>query len=489
MVSAATYTYLEAGPQTVQLAFDGTSISLTRIDGPYDVKDLWVSDLGLDADPMDLALNRLDQNDPDYSTAAYRAGDFETFGAVLTGQYSERGEDSDDDGRYDLLTMEVGLDISTPGTYTVVGDVHDRYGKFISQATWSGSASPATLQFGEMRGTTGPYTVRNLYLLNADDEIIDSRAEAYTTQQVIEVEGKTHIANQADFDELGAMAILPGPYSDSGVDTDGDGRFDELVITTALVVEPGEGGQAYRVEGWLVSANGALVAWSTSTPQVFSEGMHSVPLTFDGRMINQHGVDGPFKLVALKVLPGGTYQVIEEVDVAHTTQAYNHDQFEQGSPTANIFGDNMEEGTTQWTAQSPWSLSNKTSYSYSHAWRASASGSQTGSMTTSQLDLSDVEYANITVRFQTCYNMQSTNDVGYVEVKTNDTDWTRVATVSNSTSQWSRQNLDLGDLGDPTSLQLRFKANSQSGLLWYVDDVYIVGSPRVRYIYLPIIVK
>jgi hypothetical protein len=104
-------------------------------------------------------------------------------------------------------------------------------------------------------------------------------------------------------------------YSDRGVDTDGDGRFDQLVITVAVQVAPGEGDQPYRIEGWLVDTNNSLVSYAIGAPKVLTEGMQSLSLAFDGRVLNEHGVDGPYTLVALKALQGNSYNVLNQVDV------------------------------------------------------------------------------------------------------------------------------------------------------------------------------
>jgi hypothetical protein len=485
IASASTYTHLEAGLQKVQLTFKGSSISLARVNGPYEVTNLWVSNLPLDSDPVELALNTLDRKDPAYSTAPYQASDFDTLGAIFTGQYSERGEDANQDGRYESLTIDVGMEISVPGTYSVVGDLYDRSHQAISHATWTGSGSPASLQFDDIRGTDGPYTLENLYLLNANDEIIDSPTQVYHTQQVIQAEGKTHLVGQPSGDSLGGQTVVPGPYSDAGVDVDGDGRFDQLVIQTTLAIEAGEGGQAYRVEGWLVDASGALISWAISDPQVLSEGSHNLALAFDGQTINEHGVDGPFTLVALKVLPGNTYAVLDEIAEAYTTQNYNHNQFQgRAAEALDVFEDNMENGPDQWTYGTPWDLNNKESYSYSHAWEAKASGPD-GSLTTKSLDVST--YADLAVSFKTCYAMQSANDVGYLEASADGQDWVPVATYTGSTTQWSTKYVDLSAMSPAQNLRLRFRAKSESGLLWYVDDVYI-GS-GLHDLFLPLILK
>ena len=46
--------------------------------------------------------------------------------------------------------------------------------------------------------------------------------------------------------------------------------------------------------------------------------------------------------------------------------------------------------------------------------------------------------------------------------------------------------VDLSDFNGADTLQLRFGADAQSGLLWAVDDVYVSAA---RFVYLPIIMK
>jgi hypothetical protein len=75
--------------------------------------------------------------------------------------------------------------------------------------------------------------------------------------------------------------------------------------------------------------------------------------------------------------------------------------------------------------------------------------------------------------------MQSANDRGYLEASTNGVNWTRVSTFTNSTLNWATTLLDLSEWGKTSNLRLRFNANSQTGLLWYVDDVRLNGWPAV----------
>jgi len=369
--------------------------------------------------------------------------------------------------------------------------LYDSQGQFVAGATWTGSGSTASLQFEELAGTSGPYTLEEIYLFNAEGEDIDSMYQPYTTQQVTKAEIKTHIVDPADLDEVEAEAVLPGPYSDAGVDTDGDGKFDQLRITVTLEIEEGEGGQAYRVEGWLVDTHGSLASWTISDPQVLAVGSHSLALDFDGRIINERGVDGPFTLVALKVLPGDTYAVLDEVNVAYTTASYNHDAFEApvSDPTAStvIFEDDMEQGDSQWSAGSYWDLNDHAWHSYSHAWEADVSGSGASNLTTIGLDVpADLD---LYLRFRTCYAMQSAGDVGRLQVSTDGSAWTNLASYTDATAHWTTQFLDLAQFQGASSLQLRFKAVSESEVLWYIDDVMLVSGKPTQLTYLPILFK
>jgi hypothetical protein len=165
------------------------------------------------------------------------------------------------------------------------------------------------------------------------------------------------------------------------------------------------------------------------------------------------------------------------VDIAYTTSSYDHDQFEAPilAPAAGVFEDDMEDGTDQWTAESPWVLDGDEWHSYSHAWQAEATGTVNSPLTTISLDLSNNAYP--TLRFKTCYEMGSAGDMGRLEASTDGDEWTDLASYTDSTSHWSTQVMDLSSFADESALQLRFNAISEDSLLWYVDDVYLTGWP------------
>jgi hypothetical protein len=242
---------------------------------------------------------------------------------------------------------------------------------------------------------------------------------------------------------------------------------------------------SYKLEAWLTDADDNLVTWAIGQPANLSVGTQVLSVTFEGSAIHAHGVDGPYKVVALKVLDGdANYEVLDEVDVALTTQAYTLDQFADTSTadTDVVFEDDMESGGSQWEVDSPWSITEDTSRSPSHSWMDSP-GEDYGNNANVSLTTVPIEGLAITepvVRFQGCYALEA-NDYGYVEISVNNGEaWTRLLTFTGGTTFWYSEGAKLDETYLIRSLRARFRLSSDdSGTAdgWYIDDVIITGDP------------
>jgi hypothetical protein len=470
---------LSAGKATIQLPFDGLRFSAAKVDGPYVLQYLTVTGVE-NPGPDDFANDALGHWESLYTTAAYRAYDFQNWGALLSSTVIERGADADGDGLYESLALDVGLHIFKPGTYTVEGDLYDSQGRLISRATWTGTGSTSSLRFDGLPGTVGPYMLGNVSLLNAQSEVIDSTSEAYTTQQVVQAEASTHIVAQAELGGLGLRGTLADAYGDSGLDLDRDGLYDLLQIGVPITVE--EAGQ-YRLEGALTGAGGGLLSWAASTPLSLITGTRVISLTFSGPVIRARYADGPFTLVALRLLEGSGYTIADEIDVAYTTSAYRYEQFEGPArfPADHVIllEDSLERGSANWAADSPWALTTDRSYSQDHAWTDSPAGDYAGDQRVSlrTVPLEPWTFSRPVLQFQTCYALEDNYDFGRVEVSTDaGLTWTRVATYTGSTVRWSLETVDLGSLGGADALQVRFcLVTDAQGTAdgWTIDDVVV----------------
>lgn len=71
-----TYVYLNKGLQTVQLIFEGKYIRLSKVDGPYLLSDLWVTDTQ-NPSPTELREHVLDSRVDSYETTHYKHTEFQ----------------------------------------------------------------------------------------------------------------------------------------------------------------------------------------------------------------------------------------------------------------------------------------------------------------------------------------------------------------------------------------------------------------------------
>ncbi|MFQ5611717.1 MAG: hypothetical protein ACE5H9_06250, partial [Anaerolineae bacterium] len=477
LATAVTEVHLEAGPQVIQLTFNGQTISQARVNGPFQVTHLWVSDLTLEANTLDLMNNRIDTAEPDYTTAAYQRSDFENLGASLSNDYSHQAYDTDKDGYFDTLVINTGLDITEGGTYRVEGALADGKGEVVATASWTGSDGQVALQFEALLGDVTAYHLQSLRLYDADGGLIDSttgnsllNTGVYSTGPLYNL-GLTAIES--------AQSVTPTVVNVATPDLDQDGDFDSLDFTVnAVIAVEGD----YRLEGWLEGNNGALIAWQTSGPVHLTPGSQNLLLSFDGSTINNFRANGPYKLTGLKLLFGTfAYQIINEVNVAYETAAYSFDQFDNSLSGNIILNDGMENGSGNWNlGETSWELIAGASYSPVHSWTDSPDGDYTS--TDTMLTSNSVALprgAEPILSFQTCYNINPDGDQGELQVSADGGAWNTLnkATAIGDSNGWLFRELSLlSPTSGASSIEFRFLMDANgSGYAdgWYVDDVIL----------------
>jgi len=195
-------TYLDAGPKTMYFSFDGPVIHSSRANGPYTLK-IMLSD-GIHG--------KIETR----NTSTYFYTQFESSTATFTGTYSDHGVDTDSDGLFNFLSLSIGVDASATGDYTVSGHLLDSTGEPVTFATnhtcLETGIHNISLSFDGAdiftHAMNGPYTIRDLQLLDSDGKIIDQIDPTYSTGAY------SYTAFQRP------KASFTGTYSDYGVDTD-----------------------------------------------------------------------------------------------------------------------------------------------------------------------------------------------------------------------------------------------------------------------------
>ncbi|MFQ5919628.1 MAG: hypothetical protein ACE5I4_06235 [Thermoplasmata archaeon] len=299
LVRASNTSALGVGLHNVSLAFYGPAVAQAAIDGPYDV-DLQLIDGGtfslLDADT--------------HTTAAYAFSDFEEPPSFMA-PHTDAGLDTDANGEFDFLEINATVNVTSAGGFLFRGTLRRTNTSLLlltsNQTPLGEGVQTVSLRFSgpllNASGVDGPYAVL-LRIFESDSGLLLD-AEGYTT------------ASYAHTDFDGPPAVFAPPHSDFGLDTDGNGLSNFLVIDASVQVsDPG----SFEIQGSLHHDNFSFLAVTSNTSDL-SIGLQTVPLWFSGSAVNLSGLDGPYT-VELSLRDLATSAIWDE-DM-HNTTAYSH---------------------------------------------------------------------------------------------------------------------------------------------------------------------
>lgn len=297
--------YLNVGTQTVKLYFIGKDIYNAKISGVYNIKAVL----------YDASGSQIDYES--FSTSAYEYTEYQGLLIELK-EITDYGEDIDNDNLFNYLTVELTVNTIKEGNYGVIGVLHSKEMKTIGSSTYYSNMTEGTneiyLNFdgAEIRKSKvdGPYIVGILLM---DEEHHTSKYEELPTSAY----------SYTDFQQ--PSAFFRDIYSDYGMDTDGDGRYNYLTTGAEVnILIPG----TYTILGWLSdSSEGSDIIWD-SGDLYLDAGVQSMQLNFDGMAIYKHGTDGPYTLSFLALYDENDNLVDYQHD-AYTTAAYNYTDFQK----------------------------------------------------------------------------------------------------------------------------------------------------------------
>jgi serine protease AprX len=311
------YVYLGAGSQSIPLEFSGIKIRQNGVNGTYNL--VYLNLYNGDRDQLDFIYDV-------YTTPHYNYTEFQRPPAKFSGEYSDYGTDTDENGLYDHLTVEVGVNVTTAGTYKIYGELYDTYGwnidyKYSDYVNLNAGNQTVQLDFSgiviRQNEANGTYDLIYLYLYDTRGNRLDFIHDAYTT---------THY-NYTEFQR--SPAEFSGEYSDYGTDTDENGLYDYLTIGIGVnVTTVGN----YRVEGRLDDSYGDYIEYGNNYTYL-NTGNQTVQLDFSGITIRQNEVNGTYDLRYLRLYDDHGNR-LEYIYDAYSTSYYNYTEFGGSIPDA-----------------------------------------------------------------------------------------------------------------------------------------------------------
>ncbi len=145
-------------------------------------------------------------------------------------------------------------------------------------------------------------------------------------------------------------------------------------------------------------------------------------------------------------------------------------------PTCTIFSDDVESGSSLWTAEPPWVITNNVPGNATHVWDTPyyADNLDSSLVLTNPYNLTG--YSDIALSFDDRCDTEPGYDYGYVEFSANGgTSWSAPIYTCTGRPNWQSQHIDLpASANGAGAFKLRFRLNSDSNLNasgWAIDNI------------------
>jgi len=203
------------------LKFKGSSINFLEKDSKYLISDIWINIESIDYHYEDY-----------YNTSFYNYTEFEKPGFKIIGNFSDQEVDVDNNGVYDYLLIGFDVNITAPSEYIFRSTLVDSSGEIISE----NYKRSVFLDEGihrinfEHNGVdifqssySGSYALSDLTVVYEDAQFRHNYIY------------NTSFYNFTAFETDYGLEVI-GPVTDFGLDTDGNGLYDYLVLELPINV-------------------------------------------------------------------------------------------------------------------------------------------------------------------------------------------------------------------------------------------------------------
>jgi hypothetical protein len=239
----------------------------------------------------------------------------------------DNGVDTNGDGLFEFIALNVEIDIFTSGKYELQG--HIEVGSETISAVRNVELAKGKQQIDLLfkaedictyLKVDGPYNIKDLMLVTRFNDIAGSNLLADKHENL----GQTK-AYQITELQRPPVQILSG-ITTSTADYDNDQLID--LLTTTFKVDLLVSG-SFTWTGSLKTLDGLTLGTSNGSSYL-TKGQHSLSFSFPGVPIGESGIDGPYFLRNVALYGNGQAGLLSEVG---ETKAFKHTEFEGSSAT------------------------------------------------------------------------------------------------------------------------------------------------------------
>jgi len=307
-------TLISGGIDSVFLRFDGEVIKNKMANGPYRVQ--------LDLVDAHLAVIC----SAEYWTSTYSWSEFSNSfpdaPIKFAPPHSGSPVDTDSDSLYDIFTVNVSVNVTEPGWYVVSGFL------YTPSTYWASGCWDTQLVLLEVGMDVAVLSFSSLYI------------QAYGLDGTFIVNLQLFSQNYAKFANmdwtLGNYSVtgfdpvqwthFDGVLGDSGLDTNGDSKFEYLVISVQVdIIDAGFYGLSMWIPGLTDNSTGPIRVVADLTA-----GIHTIDLKCRGDFIVNSAMDGPY-LVYVSLFDGNFNPWKFFDSVSYTTHNYTYTEFQRSA--------------------------------------------------------------------------------------------------------------------------------------------------------------
>ena len=321
MANSTNYTFMTPGDYSVEIVVLGGDLYDDRLNGTYYVN-------------LELYVGIPTGNLTFVAATAFAAGNFtydefaEPTGpiALPTGPiafappHSGYPVDTDSDSLYEAFQVNVTVNVTEPGWYIVMGFLYTPETRLTS-GVWTTDFSLHEVGVNVTVLTFPSTDIRNYGLDGAFMVDLELFTQDYAKISTMSWSLGNYSLSSFDYPPI---THLEGSCTDKGLDINGDGLFEYLVVTISVhVMNAG----FYGLNSWI----SAIMDNSTGPARVafdLTAGIHSVDLLIRGDLFVNAGTDGPYFL-SIGLFDGYFNQFFDAT--GYTTGAYSSSQFSRSA--------------------------------------------------------------------------------------------------------------------------------------------------------------